>query len=87
MPMPLSVTVNVPVASSHVTLMLSALPDGSAPCCRSARRSFSKASLAFDTISLMNTSLSEYSERATMSSSCFVSAWNAYLQHPALKQH
>jgi hypothetical protein len=27
----------------------------------------------------MNTSLSEYSDRATMSRSCFVSAWKAYL--------
>ena len=79
MPIPLSVTVSVPVGSSHVTLMLRALPEGSAPCCRSASLSFSKASLAFDTISLINTSLSEYSERATISSSCFVSAWNANL--------
>ena len=60
MPMPVSVTVSVRAASSHVTLICSALPEGSAPCCRSASLSFSNASLALDTISLMNTSLSEY---------------------------
>ncbi|KAJ8914604.1 hypothetical protein NQ315_017309 [Exocentrus adspersus] len=42
-------------------------------------RNFSSASLAFDISSLINTSLSEYRDLATISSSILVSAWNSCL--------
>mmetsp|Transcript_43418 Transcript_43418/g.69869 ORF Transcript_43418/g.69869 Transcript_43418/m.69869 type:complete len:201 (-) Transcript_43418:68-670(-) len=73
MPIPESVIVNRRRASSVV--MVTSRAPGSAPFARWACRHFSRASLAFDTSSRTNTSLSVYSEFVTMSSRRLVSAW------------
>ena len=78
MPAPLSSTTKTPRASSTAILIASASSPGSSPPEVSASwRRFSSASLALETSSRTNTSLSVYREFVTMSSSRRVSAWNA----------
>ena len=66
---------NVPFSSSVVMSIVS--EPGSWPRTRNSCRHFSSASLALDTSSRTNTSLSVYRELVTMSKSRRVSAWNA----------
>ena len=80
MPMPVSAIVSV-FASLFVVIDISIFDPASSPPppppVSAAYRRFSSASEAFETSSRTKTSLSVYSELATMLSSLFVSAWNS----------
>ena len=80
MPMPVSAIVSV-FASLFVVIDISIFDPASSPPppppVSAAYRRFSSASDAFETSSRTKTSLSVYSELATMLSSLFVSAWNS----------
>src|ERR1700692_3292721 len=79
MPIPLSLTVNVPAAASGIKVTdISSAPIKPGFAIAS-KRSFSQASEAFEINSRRKISLCEYSEWMTKRSTCLVSDWNSLI--------
>src|SRR5450631_3684835 len=79
MPIPLSLTVNVPAAASGIKVTdISSAPIKPGFAIAS-KRSFSQASEAFEISSRRKISLCEYSEWMTKRSTCLVSDWNSLI--------